>query len=157
MKKWWDNLSPQQRRYAAVIGMAALLGLAVLLRRKGGPVEGGEGVSPGQAPVMASPSSGAPFEPESTFADNGEAAGQLGTAITEGLGAVGEGLGRVDEGLERVDERLGSLGDASPGDLPPIAPRPGWRNRPSGRWPGQAGAQTGPKSKKAPASERRWW
>lgn len=86
----WANLSPRAKQITLALGGAAILAVIALMSRRstgGGVTSQGTGGEP-------------PFG--STFADNGEAAAGLGTAITGGLGDVATALNAVNSRLDEV-------------------------------------------------------
>lgn len=86
----WSKLSPRAKQVTiALVGAAILAVIAIMSSRRGGATAAQDG-SNGEPPFG------------STFADNGEAAAGLGTAITGGLGEVATALGQVNDRLDQI-------------------------------------------------------
>jgi hypothetical protein len=115
----FKKLSPKNKRIAAAIGIAMVLALIVLLGRRNQQ-------EPASTDPQATDSTGdlgepvplgdPPFQPQSTFADNGAAAGVLSTAITQGLGEVGSSLDAESQAFTDLADQLGTPA-AAPGPL----------------------------------------
>lgn len=88
--KAWKDMSPRAKQITVALAGAAILAVIALMSRRRGGSEAGEPGSGGQPPFG------------STFADNGEAAAGLGSAITEGLGNVALGLDQVNQRLDDI-------------------------------------------------------
>ena len=103
------NLSPKQKRYAAVIGAGALLALIYLVTR-GRSHE--EGPSPSSSEAAAAPESAVPSSLGGGGGTDPSAfLGSQSEAITERLGEVGSGLNEVGSGLNSLNEGLGTMGE----------------------------------------------
>jgi hypothetical protein len=113
------NLSPRQKRIAAVAGAGGLVALVVILGRRSAPAPApvaAEEVDP-YADEAVVPLGDPPFEPYSTFADNSEAAAMLGTAVTDGLGEVSGALFGQQQGFEAWAAALQAQQDAAREDF----------------------------------------
>lgn len=124
MLKSLKSLSPRQKQIALALAGASVLALIALLSRRK--------AAGGAAAAAEDPTGGAPAPIGSTFADNGEAAAGLSTAITGGLGEVALGLGRVDDALAgltadrnattaSIDAAIPAIGIADAVPLPAVA------------------------------------
>ncbi|HUR85649.1 MAG TPA: hypothetical protein VMY78_09910 [Solirubrobacteraceae bacterium] len=95
------TLTPRQKQIAVALAGAAVLAVIALLSRRSG--------AGAEDPAATDPTGGAAAPVGSTFADNGEAAGGLSTAITEGLGNVALGLDSVGAQQSFVADSLNQL------------------------------------------------
>lgn len=138
------GVNPRQKRIMMVVGAAAVLALLFMLSR--GQGGGGE-----EATVSGVAGGEPPFGTGSTFADNGEAAAGLSTAITDGLADVSTSLYDVAVTNEGVMEGLASLGERIEADeVPPVAAAPG----PAGASGQPAATSPGPPAAKKPTVKR---
>jgi hypothetical protein len=95
------SLTPKQKQIAVALAGTAVLAIIALLGRRNSAAPATDATTDPQAGAAA------PFG--STFADNGEAAGGLSTAITDGLGNVALGLDSVSAQQSTVAESLNAL------------------------------------------------
>lgn len=150
------NLSPRQRRYVVVAGVAGLLALVVLLGRRSSPADAAP------SDVVVDPASGydatagSAYVDPSSYAfppDNSAYAASLGSAVSDSLGEVTEAIrdtglprlgNRLDQQigktralnrqLERQIDRLGDRGGRGRDGRRPAARRAGRRKPPGARY-----------------------
>lgn len=91
MPKFLQSLPPNQRRLALAAAVGGVLALFVVIKRRGtGGTDGGSGTTTTPSPAADSGGAAAGMGGmgPSTFADNGAAAGQLSTTISDQTGAL---------------------------------------------------------------------
>jgi hypothetical protein len=97
------NLSDRQKKILVAVGGGGLLALIAILGR-------GRGAAAPADTAATDPTGGAAPPAGSTFADNGEAAGGLSSAITDQLGSslgdVGSALAGVTAGQQQIIDAL---------------------------------------------------
>jgi hypothetical protein len=102
------NLSPRQRRYAVVAGVAGLLALVVLLGRRSSPAAAPAATDAVAADAAAyDPAASSAYIDPSSYAfppDNSAYAASLGSAVADSLGEVTEAI--RDTGLPNLSNRL---------------------------------------------------
>jgi hypothetical protein len=103
------NLSDRQKKILIAVGGGGLLALIAILGRGRGTTASGT--------AATDPTGGAPAPVGSTFADNGEAAAGLSSALTDQLGSslgdVGSALAGVTAGQQQIIDALQQIPPAT--------------------------------------------